>query len=295
LRIERFVTTTLVQDKFTNISQLILSELETSGRFEVKVDKPVPKELKIYEDPIRILFVEDKLDIAEQMTLIDFEIYERIAYIELTDLKWNESKEKLHIMARNVLAFIRRSNFLALFVATNILIQRKQKDRLKLLVRFIGIAKCLADMHNYNSLMGILVGLGQASIDRLRLTWSKLPAKHLESYKLLQQYFNPGNSFKLLREKLKASGGNALPYMGCVLGDLTFMDEGNPNFIMEDSIKLINFPKHHLINRSITEIQQFQKTRYNLTLREPIYTFLQQMPVLLDRELFALSLEREPR
>jgi hypothetical protein len=83
--------------------------------------------------------------------------------------------------------------------------------------------------------------------------------------------------------------------MGCVLGDLTFMDEGNPNFITEDNVRLINFPKLHLINRSITEIHQYQKSRYSLTFREPIYTFLQHMPVLQDRELYNLSLEREPR
>jgi hypothetical protein len=143
--------------------------------------------------------------------------------------------------------------------------------------------------------MGILVGLGQASIDRLRMTWSRINAKQLETYRLLQQYFNPGNSFKFLREKLKTSGGNALPYMGCVLGDLTFMDEGNPNFITEDNVRLINFPKLHLINRSITEIHQYQKSRYSLNIKEPIFTILQQMPVLQDRELYNLSLEREAR
>jgi len=150
-------------------------------------------------------------------------------------------------------------------------------------------------MHNYNSLMGILVGLGQASVDRLKMTWGRIHTKHLETYRLLQQYFNPGNSFKFLREKLKSSG-NALPYMGCVLGDLTFMDEGNPNYITEDNVRLINFPKLHLINRSITEIHQYQKSRFSMNLKEPVYTFLQQMPVLQDpRELHALSLEREPR
>jgi hypothetical protein len=273
-----------------------MQELDTQGRFEVRIDKGPPKEMKVCpDDPSRLLFVEDKLVIAEQMTLIDFEIYERIAYVELTDLKWNENKEKLHIMARNVLNFIRRSNYVAFFVATNILIQKKLKDRVKLLVRFINIAKSLADMHNYNSLMGILVGLGQASIDRLKLSWSRINARHLETYRILQQYFNPGNAFKFLRDKLKASGGNALPYMGCVLGDLTFMDEGNPNFITEDNVRLINFPKLHLINRSITEIHQYQKARYITSVKEPLYTFLQQMPVLQDRELYALSLEREPR
>jgi len=275
---------------------LILQELESVGRFEVKIDRVISEKIKIFPDDFsRLLFVEEKQVIAEQMTLIDLEIYGKIADIELTDLKWNENKEKFHIMSRNVLNFIRRSNYVAFFVATNILIQKKLKDRVKLLTQFVNVAKCLADMHNYNSLMGILVGLGQASIDRLRMTWSRINAKHIETYRLLQQYFNPGSAFKFLREKLKASGGNALPYLGCVLGDLTFMDEGNPNFITEDNVRLINFPKLHLINRSITEIHQYQKSRYSYSLKEPIYTILHQLPVLQDRELYNLSLEREPR
>jgi len=295
-QIEKFASTTLVQDKFTVIFPLIIQELETNGKFAVLISKSIPKELKFCEDPHNLLWAEDKATIAEQLTLIDSEIYCQIAYSELTDLKWNESKEKHHIMARNLLNFIKRSNFLAHFVAQSILLQKKLKDRTKMLVRVIGIAKALCNMQNYPSMMAILAGLGQAAIDRLKFTWGKLAgSKHLETYKFLLQYFSPGNSFKLLREELKKSNGNALPYMGCVLGDLTFMDEGNPNFIQEDNVKLINFPKHHLINRSIKELQQFQKTKFNLTRKEPLYTFLHQMPVFLGSELFELSLDREPR
>uniref|UniRef100_A0A6B2L5P8 Ras-GEF domain-containing protein n=1 Tax=Arcella intermedia TaxID=1963864 RepID=A0A6B2L5P8_9EUKA len=292
-QIELFANTTLSQD-LKSISTMIIKELESLNKFSVEIPA-VPNEMKFYEDPLRLFYVEKKTTIAEQMTLIDFEIYGKICYTELTDLKWSESKEKLHVFARNTISFIKRSNFLALFTATTILLQKKLKDRINVLTRFIGIAKCLADLNNYNSLMGIIVGLGQASISRLKLTWSRVPSKDLEIYKNLQQFFSPGNAFKLLREKLKAAGTNALPYLGCILGDLTFMDEGNPNFIMEENTKLINFPKHQLINRSITELQQYQKPKFAFHPQEPLYTLLQQLPALTDRELFSLCLEREPK
>jgi len=77
------------------------------------------------------------------------------------------------------------------------------------------------------------------------------------------------------------------------LSDLTFMDEGNPDLIDVGDTTLINFPKHQLVHRTIKQLQQYQATKYELFAREPLYTYLYQMPGLEEIELFVLSLERE--
>lgn len=45
-----------------------------------------------------VLFLHDKEEIAEQMTLVDFDYYSRIHRTELTNQKW--SKDKLNVLAR---------------------------------------------------------------------------------------------------------------------------------------------------------------------------------------------------
>lgn len=60
--------------------------------------------------------------IAEQLTRIGSEAYNRITPSELINLKW--SKDKLKVLARNVVDMISQPNMLSHFVATSILLQK---------------------------------------------------------------------------------------------------------------------------------------------------------------------------
>lgn len=64
----------------------------------------------------------EKETIAEQLALIESELYQRIGRTELINGKW--SKEKLSVLSRNVIRMITRVNEVAYFVATHILLQR---------------------------------------------------------------------------------------------------------------------------------------------------------------------------
>lgn len=44
-----------------------------------------------------------------------------------------------------------------------------------------------------------------------------------------------------------------------------------------------------------TEIRVYQQTPYNLVVVEPLATFLEELPVCEANDLYALSIEREPR
>jgi len=84
--------------------------------------------------------------------------------------------------------------------------------------------------------------------------------------------------------------------------------------------KLINFPKHHLIARSIADLLRYQSNNFGLVQKggpflflfpppssfllpnlplflisvpsEPLYTFLRELPGLQEKELYELSLVR---
>ena len=82
------------------------------------------------------------------------------------------------------------------FYSWKITLFQRIRDRTNTLVRFIGIAKALYDMKNFNGLMGILVGLSLSPVSRLKHTWSKVPSKHQEvlhpSLEFCRcQYWNP--------------------------------------------------------------------------------------------------------
>lgn len=73
------------------------------------------------------------------------------------------------------------------------------------------------------------------------------------------------------------------------LSDLTFIEEGNPNFI--DG--LINFKKRDMLVETIRQIQQYQSTSYNLEIVEPVFTFLCELPCMDEKELYNVSVALE--
>jgi len=98
-----------------------------------------------------------------------------------------------------------------------------------------------------------------------------------------------------LRDAQK-NGEETLPYVGTALSDLTFIGDGNPDTKTVDNRQLINFVKHRLLFQTIQEFCMYQDTkREEIEAKEPLYTYLYELPALDESSLYSLSLEREPR
>jgi hypothetical protein len=303
--IEKFADKTLKKD-YGNLCGSVKKELDFPDRFypfnekeKSRISLTVPKQVSVLAlqaiRPYEILLGADSKIVAEQITLLEFEIYRRITRTELINLKW--SKEKLQVLSRNVNSLVQRSDRLAYFVATSILLQKKLKDRAKVLASVIRTAAALDEMRNFNGLMGVLMGLTLSSVQRLRHTWGRLNPKYEPLYNQLAQTQDPSNNFKNYRESVKLAGAQCVPYFTLYLSDFTFIDEGNPNTIQIDNMELINFPKHQMVFRTVKTLEKYQlSNKYdNLQQKDPYYTILHQMPGLDEKELYQLSLEREPR
>ena len=84
-----------------------------------------------------------------------------------------------------------------------------------------------------------------------------------------------------------------IPYLGIYLSDLTFIDEGTPNFT--DS-GLLNFAKMRMIAHVIREVRQFQQTPYKIEPIQKAAAYLLDPALRLsDDELYQRSLMIEPR
>jgi len=284
----------LATDGFGDIASAITQELHSLPSKFLISDLP-KNELIIYglEDikPNQILFRADKKDIAEQLTIIDFEIYQKIDYRELVGLKW--TKDKLNIFAPNVLGLLKRANKISYWVATYILLQENQADRVKAIAKMIGVAKSLTDMKNYNSMMGVLAGLGLSCITRLKQAFLALPKSSNEKLHRLAQFQDPAAGFRFLRNYTKEQGA-LLPYLGIYLADLVNIDE-NTDFMEVSGKNLINFFKPQIVSNSIKNLLQYSTVVPKLEQQEPLYTFLYELPSLDDNALYKLSTEREPR
>eukprot|EP01127_Copromyxa_protea_P022764 TRINITY_DN8336_c0_g1_i1.p1 TRINITY_DN8336_c0_g1~~TRINITY_DN8336_c0_g1_i1.p1 ORF type:complete len:1422 (+),score=300.69 TRINITY_DN8336_c0_g1_i1:332-4267(+) len=232
---------------------------------------------------------------AEKLTFIDREIYNFISAHELLDQAW--SKEKQKVVSQNAITYMERANNLSYWVASLLLMQMSLKERTKVLCKIISLAQQLWALNNYHSMMGVLAGINLSCITRLKQTFAALPPGFRNVLQEMLEIVCPLSSFRNLRAKIEeCSGMTLLPFMGLHMSDLTFAEEGNKDFILDDNTQqnLVNWPKHMLIWNTIESCLKHQGEETNFT-GGFLYPILLALPKLSDDELYALSLEREPR
>eukprot|EP01114_Cavostelium_apophysatum_P011471 TRINITY_DN2574_c0_g1_i1.p1 TRINITY_DN2574_c0_g1~~TRINITY_DN2574_c0_g1_i1.p1 ORF type:complete len:785 (-),score=212.30 TRINITY_DN2574_c0_g1_i1:43-2397(-) len=246
------------------------------------------------QSPAEMFLNFNETDIAKQLTLVEFRIYSRIQPSELLNQAWN--KPQLKHRSPNILSLISRSNKISFGVASLILWHAQPAERAKTIEKWIRIATNLRDLNNFNSLIAIIAGLNTSAVSRLKQTWDlvgKVPKENLQKY---QGIFDPSNSSKIYRAARNeaTSKGPTMPYIGTTLSDLTFAEDGNPDNL-QDNKNLINFAKRELICKLVMDFQLNQHPTYNIQPSEPVYTLIAEMPFTEDKELYDLSLIREPR
>jgi hypothetical protein len=292
--IEEFVTKRLSSDGLDAPKAKILASLKKQQE-KLKAERlqnPVAHRLTVNKEIISVasLVKIPTKDIAEQLTYIDWQLYYQIKPVELLNGAWNNSK--MPDAAPNVRKLTTRFNNVSQWCATTILYQERLKDRVATYSFFVLVAKDLFDLHNFNSMMAIIAGLNNAAISRLKFTSAELPKKHQKTKEQLEEVMSSTGSHQLYRKTIHSLNPPMIPYLGVYLQDLTFIEE-IPNFVGEPP--LIHFHKRRRIYKVIEEIQRYQQEPYKIKPVESIQAMLRQLSYKSDKELYELSLIREPR
>lgn len=241
---------------------------------------------------IRLLDI-DPLEIARQLTIMESKTYTQIQPIECLNKAWSEKENSPAINIKSMIEFSNRTTG---WVALAILQEKDLKKRSSILKHFISIAEKCYSLNNFNTLMSILAGLNSAPIHRLKRTWELLSNKINIVVDGLHKVMNPVKNFIQYRETLHSVNPPCVPFLGVYLTDLTFIEDGNTNFLKSNN-QLINFSKQTKTAEVIREIQQYQNQPYNLQpvkeISDYILTYLSD--TLDESTLYEMSLILEPR
>jgi len=102
---------------------------------------------------------------------------------------------------------------------------------------------------------------------------------------------DPDGNWRVYRKTLSQATSPCIPYLGTVLTDLTFTEDGNQDNIND----LVNFKKRDLLHETIVLLKQYQKLPFQFEIKEPFFTFLQELTFLDDKELWEVSNFLEPK
>jgi son of sevenless len=144
--------------------------------------------------------------------------------------------------------------------------------------------------------MSILASMSSSPIHRLKRTWDQVPSKVIALHEKLRRLMAPTRNYAKYRKAIQTSNPPCVPFLGCYLTDLTFLEDALPTRVSSQQ-NLINFSKMGKIAAVIQQVQQFQQTTYAFANVPEISEFIcDGWDATIDEEqMYQLSLQLEPR
>jgi len=257
----------------------------------VKAQAPpvkLPKQLPL--NVVGVILEVSPVEIARQLTLVDWDIFSLIKAVEFLDVAWTSSKLKYR--AENILRMINVFNLRSNWVGRIILKQKSFRFRVKCYEKIIEVAKELIALHNFSSALAVISGLSNAAVYRLKHTKAAVKKELMAAQTEISNYLDPSFSNRNYRQALSAMVPPTIPHLGVFLSDLVFIEEGNPDVLHTN---LINFRKRQLTFGVISLIQGYQLQGYALRPVSTIQNLLHPGQATDDDTMFKWSLAVEPR
>jgi len=284
------------------ISKVVQRRLDNDeGAKEIVFDfykSPPPLEMHIKnsqpEWPELLTF--HPIEIARQLTLIEFQYYKAVKPSELVDLAWTrEDKDK---RSPNLLRMIRHTTNFTRYLEKTILETDNMEERVAVMRRVLEVMLVLQENNNFNGVLAISSALNSSAVHRLVSTKDKLESNLLKALEDASSLV--ADHFKQYLNKLRSINPPCVPFFGQYQTNILFLEEGNPDFLHNS--ELINFSKRRKVAEIISEIQQYQNQPYCLSPYPKLRQFLEELdpfPGWSEKEitdyLWAKSTEIEPR
>lgn len=232
-------------------------------------------------------------DLAELMSYIDFQLFQKVPVNEFCvyarAAKPTEETPRIE-------ECIQLFNGLTIWVVCNILRELTIVKRAVIIEKFVDCAKCLQELHCYNTLLALVGGLNHFSIRRLTQTWSKVDKGRRAVLESITQFFSSHLNYSMYRGAINAIHTEFhIPVLGILLKDLVAIDAQGKDYV---SGQLLNMPKYRLLWSTMSLLNMAQAGRVGFTVDGDHMRILRvaiSQTTMNDNSLEELSLAREPR
>eukprot|EP00795_Rhopilema_esculentum_P012593 gene12593-3296_t len=223
------------QKRLTNLATDLANRIGLRSRYFIKntlSDGGVTNEVAqdIAREGTTTFLQLSPLDVARELTLQDFNLFRSI---DSREYIYNLFDSKSFGKFSNLGKFEKTANTEMFWVMREICSETNIVKRVKMIKRFIKVAKLCNDFKNYNSMFALLSGLDHSSVRRLKTTWEKVPAKYIKIFEDLKLLMDPSRNMSRYRNLFNGERAYPplIPFFPIIKKDLTFLHLGNETYV----------------------------------------------------------------
>ncbi|KAF7239157.1 Rap guanine nucleotide exchange factor-like 1 [Varanus komodoensis] len=210
---------------------------------------PLPDEIQVSPGDTEIHRVEAE-DVANHLTAFHWELFRCVHELEFVDYVFHGERGRRE--TANLELLLQRCSEVQHWVATEVLLCESLGKRAHLLKKFIKVAAVCKQNQDMLTFYAVVIGLNNAPVSRLRLTWEKLPGKFKNLFRKFENLTDPCRNHKSYREILSRMKPPIIPFVPLILKDLTFLHEASKTLV--DG--LVNVEKLHSVAEKVRTIRK---------------------------------------
>ena len=234
----------------------------------------------------KLLLDLDETTFAQQLTLFDARLYQRIQNREFVDRVRNRNPHHNPNLDR----FIADIDGLSSWVSSVILSEQSLESRVEVYCKVVRIAFACFRLHNFKGMMKLVSGLEIAAVHRLKHTKEAAPNEIKGMLEEMNKVLDHRMSYSTYRNLVSTLKPPAIPHPVVPLSALCFVEDGGV------SSDRINLRKYKWVCEEIKEFQRFQGMVSFPFEEDPIILgCFENLDKVDEEKLYFLSLQREPR
>jgi hypothetical protein len=250
-----------------------------------------PGKLKSANDTIKFKFSElDPIELARQITLMDYELFQALKPTELVDQSWSKSG---HISSPPSANNMKKWNqHVTRWIVSEVVTSRDgTKNRAHVIERCISLAEHLEKLKNFNAVKNIVTAFQTSALFRLKKSKEAVSPKLMKVLDDLTK-LTSDSTVKNFKARVTQHEPPLIPILSDYENQLLVLDSSARTKLDNG---LINFAKFQKISGCLLELQTYQQMPYSFEIVMEIQEYVKSYQSLSDDEAYHESLICEPR